>query len=234
MSAAFRLMLRTLLTRGRLIALGLLGVVPVLLGIALRTEESGAYDAAYKAVVEAYGLGLLVPVVSLVFASAALGDLVEDRTLVYLWLRPVPRWQLAAAGLGASLLVALPLAVVPTALAVSVSGAGVDLVRGAAAATALAVVAYCCLFLGLGLRVRRALVWGLAYVLIWEGAVARAARGAARLSVNVHARSVLARIAHHALPTNGSAPVTAVVVPLAVAALATALTVWWLSRTDVP
>ena len=40
---------------------------------------------------DSYGLSLLIPVVALVFASAALGYLAEDGTLVYLWLRPLAR-----------------------------------------------------------------------------------------------------------------------------------------------
>lgn len=234
-TSAYRLFIGSLLTRGRVVILGVLGVVPVLLGFALRSQRADidVFDHAYKGIVEGYGLGLLVPVVSLVFAAAVLGDPAEDRTLVYLWLKPVPRWMLAAAALAAALTVALPLAVVPIAVGVSVSGAGTELVRGAVAGTALAVVAYCTLFLGLGLRVRRALIWGLAFVLIWEGAVARAARGAARLSVNVHARSVAARIAKHSLPPNATAMTTAVVVPLVIAVLAFLVTTWWLSRADV-
>ncbi|MDQ1445869.1 MAG: type transport system permease protein [Acidimicrobiaceae bacterium] len=233
MTSAFRLVFGSLMSKGRLVTLGVLGLVPVLLGLALRTQDSGVFNSAYHGIVEAYGLGLLVPVVSLVFASAAFGDPVDDRTLVYLWLKPVARWRLALAALGASICVALPLAVVPIAVGVSISGAGTELVRGALAGTALAVIAYCCLFLGLGLRVRRALVWGFAYVLIWEGAVARTARGAARLSINVHARSVASRIAHHALPTNGSSMRVGVAVPLVLAAVAFAITVWWLARADV-
>jgi ABC-2 type transport system permease protein len=234
MTSAYRLLISTLLTKGRLIFLGLLGVLPILLAFALRAGSGGnRFDRAYEAIVVGYGLGLLVPVVSLVFASAALGDPAEDRTLVYLWLRPVARWKLALAGLAAALTVSLPLAVIPLAVAVSVTGAGGALVRGAVAASVLAVVAYCSLFLGLGLRVRRALVWGLAYVLVWEGAVARTAKGAARLSINVHARTVLAHLANHQLPRNASSWATAVIVPLVFAALAWLLTVRWLSRGDV-
>lgn len=233
MRPAFRLLLGSLVTRGRVVFLALLGLIPVLLGIALRTEHTGPFDTTYKFVVEAYGLGLLVPVVSLVFASAALGDPAEDGTLVYVWLKPVPRWQLVAAALGATLLVALPLAVVPLALAVSLAGAGAELVRAAVAGSALATVAYCCVFLGLGLRVRRSLVWGLAYVLIWEGAVARVARGAARLSINVHARSLVARMAHHVPPKNASGSLTSILVPVVVIVLAVAVTVRWLVNADV-
>lgn len=234
MTSAFRLIFGSMVTRGRLITLALLGVVPVLLGLALRSQDANVYEGAQEGLVEAYGLGLLVPVVSLVFAAAALGDPAEDRTLVYIWLKPVPRWRIAVAGLAAALAVALPLSIVPLAVGVSLSGAGVELVRGTVAATAVSVTAYCCLFLGLGLRVRRALIWGLAYVLIWEGAVARTARGAARLSVNVHARSLMARIADHDLPTNASALATSIAVPLVVAVAAIAVTTWWLRNADVP
>jgi len=233
-TSAYRLLISTLLTKGRLIFLGLLGLLPVLLAITMRAGSSSVpVDHVYDAIVVGYGLGLLVPVVSLVFASAALGDPAEDRTLVYLWLRPVARWKLALAGLAAALSVSLPLAVVPLAVAVSVTGASAALVRGAVASSVLAVVAYCSLFLGLGLRVRRALVWGLAYVLVWEGAVARTARGAARLSINVHARTVLAHLADHALPKNASSWATALIVPLVFTVVAWLLTVRWLSRGDV-
>ena len=80
---------------------------------------------------------------------------------------------------------------------------------------------------------RRALVWGLAYVLIWEGAVAHAARGAARISIQVQVRSVLAAICSHVPPRNAVATTTGVIAPLAVVALALALTTWWLARVDV-
>lgn len=233
MSPAFRLVFGSLMTRGRLLALGALGVVPVMLGLALRAAESDTLEAAYETIVQAYGLGLLVPVVSLVFASAAFGDAVDDRTLVYLWLKPVARWKLVAAAMAASLVVAVPLSVVPMAVGVSLSGAGAALVRGTVLATIVSVVAYCALFLGLGLRVRRALVWGLAYVLIWEGAVARTARGAAQLSVNVYARTLVARIADVELPRNASGMTAAIVVPAVFTVVALALTVRWLSRADV-
>lgn len=234
MSPAFKLLFESLMTRGRLAVLGALAVVPVLLGLAVRAAESGdPVEAAHEAIVQAYGLGLLVPVVSLVFASAAFGDPVDDRTLVYLWLKPVARVRLVLAALSASLVVAVPLSVVPLALGVSLSGAGAALVRGTVWATLMAVIAYCTLFLGLGLRVRRALVWGLAYVLIWEGAVARSARGAAQLSINVYARTLVSRIADVELPRNASGMAAAVIVPLVFAGIAFAVTVWWLSKADV-
>ena len=62
-------------------------------------------DAAAH-IVAAYGLGVVVPLATLWFGTSAIGDLVEDKLLVYLWLKPVERWQLPAAAVLATITVA--------------------------------------------------------------------------------------------------------------------------------
>jgi ABC-2 type transport system permease protein len=86
----------------------------------------------------------------------------------------------------------------------------------------------------LGLRVRRALVWGLLYILIWEGFVALAGAGAARLAVRSYTRSVLADVTGVELRLATVGPTTAVVVPVLVAVAGLALTTWRLRTMDVP
>jgi ABC-2 type transport system permease protein len=233
MLAIFRLILRTQVTRGRAAALGVVGVVGILLAVAIgRADRFDRFDVAHN-FVGGYGIGLLVPLTALVFASAALGDPAEDGTLVYLWHRPVARWRIVAAAAGAALCIAVPFAVVPTTIAAAATGAGGALVRGAAVASLLAAAAYSGIFLCLGLVVRRALAWGLAYVLIWEGFVARSATGPARLSVLVYARSVLADVAGHAPPRLASSTGVALAVLVGVALAGAALTTWALRRIDV-
>ena len=232
MRDVFVVLVRTLATRGRVLALGTLGVVGIALGFAVHSATSRA-DVAYS-LVDGYGLSLLVPVVALVFSSAALGDLAEDGTLVYLWLRPLPRWRLAMAAFAASLALTIPIAVVPLVLAAAATGAGWKLVAASAVGGLLAATAYSAVFCGLGLRVRRALAWGLAYLLIWEQAVARVSHGAARASLFVNARSVTAYLADHSpMPHNSVSPVVGVVFPLAVTAAALALTSRSLNRGDI-
>jgi ABC-2 type transport system permease protein len=236
MGTMFKLVLRTQVTRGRALALGGLGVLAIILAIAVRASNNADHVAAGTGmydVIDGLGLAVLAPITALVLASAALGDLAEDRTLVYVWLRPVPRWQLVTGALAATLAAALPFVLVPLLLADLIGGADGSLTAGTVVGSVVAVVGYATLFLGLGLRVRRALVWGLAYVLIWEGAVARAARGAARLSVQVYARSLLADIADHAPPRQAAAVATAIIVPAIVVVAAYAVTVRWLQRADV-
>jgi ABC-2 type transport system permease protein len=233
-STVYRLALRLLVTRGRLIALVTVGAIAVLLGAVVRAggAEVDKSKAVYD-VIDGYCLGVLAPVVALVFASAALGDPAEDGTLVYLWLKPVARWRVVVGALAASLSVALPLVVVPTVVAAALSGVGHGVVGAAVAASVLSVVAYTTIFLGLGLKVKRALVWGLAYVLIWEGAVARTGRGAARLAVHVYARSVLVDLSHRPKPKLVIAPFTSVFVPLVVAAVAVVVATRLFARAEV-
>jgi ABC-2 type transport system permease protein len=141
---------------------------------------------------------------------------------------------LAVAASSAALTIAIPIAVVPVVIAAVVSGVGGRLVVGAAAGALLAAVAYTAIFCGLGLRIRRALAWGLAYLVIWEQAVARIAKGAARLSISVSTRTITARIAQHSpLPRNAMSMPVAVIVPAVATMIAVALTTRSLRRGEV-
>jgi len=234
MGVMYRVLVRSTLTRGRMLGLGAMAVLPVLLALGVRVGSPvDPARTAYTDLVEGYCLAILTPVVALVLAAGALGDPAEDRTLVYLWLKPVARWKMTSAALLATLTGAVPLAVISSVVTAVVAGSVPRLPLGAAVASTVAVTAYAALFLGLGLRVRRALAWGLAYVLIWEGAVAHTARGAARVSVQVQARSLLAAICDHAPPRNAVATSTAIIVPLVVIAAALWITTRWLSTLDV-
>ena len=232
----YRLLLRTLLSKARVAAMSAIGLVGVLIALAIRAADITDAErtlAITRELLGGYGLNLVVPVTALVFASAAFGDPTDDRTMVYLWLTPIPRWRLVAAGWAASLTVAGPVAVVPVVIAAAVAGAEGRLVAAAAAGACLATAGYTAVFLGLGLLVRRALAWGLAYVLIWELAVARISKGAARLSVSVYARSVLSEIGEVAKPSNAAAVSTSVIVLSLVVLAAIALTTRFLARANV-
>ena len=236
MALVYRLLLRSLLTKARVVALSAIGLLGILLGLAIRVSDLGSADRSLvitRDLLGGFGLNLVVPVTALVFASAAFGDPPDDRTLVYLWLTPSPRWRLVAAGWAAALTVAGPVAVVPVAVAAAVAGGEGRLVAGSVAGAVLATMGYTAVFLGLGLLVRRALAWGLAYVLIWELAVARISKGAARLSVSVYSRSVLSDVGQVVKPLNAAAVSTSLLVLTLVILAAMALTTRSLIRADV-
>ena len=109
--ALYRLLLRMQITVTRLLGIAGLGALAVLIGLFSRWDDNPAQAAAD--VVSSYGLGILVPFAALWLGTSAIGDLVDDRLLVYLWLKPVARWQLPAAAVLATVSVVLPLTAVP-------------------------------------------------------------------------------------------------------------------------
>ena len=112
--------------------------------------------------------------------------------------------------------VVLSLIVVPLVVATLVAGTP-ELALDVAAACTLATLAYAGLFVAAGLWLRRALWWGIAYLLVWENGIARASEGASRLSVGTYGRSVLARLADVDLDLAGRALVVSVVALVVVA-----------------
>jgi ABC-2 type transport system permease protein len=239
--SVYRLLLGSQVTRVRLIALAALGLTGIVLGFAVGASEFDSdvdrLDAAV-ALINEFGLTVAVPITALIFASSALGDLTDDSTLVYLWVRPLRRWVVVIAAFLAALTVTIPLVVVPLAIAAALTGAGSELVVGTVLASTLGIVAYAGLFTALGLRVQRALVWGLLYILIWEGFVARGGDNAARLAV----RSITATLLQDGAggPEAGIdvrlavlSPTTALIAPFVVAGVALLYASWRLRRQDV-
>lgn len=188
LAALYRLLLRTQITVPRLLGIGALGGLAVVIGVFAGLDDNPAQAAADS--VYSYGLAILVPLAAVWLGTSAVGDLVEDRLLVYLWLKPVPRWQLPAAAIFATVSVVVPLTAVPLTISALVAGAP-DVAWATLLAASLAAVAYAGLFVAAGLWFRRAVWWGLAFVLIWENLAGYLAEGAGRFTVIGWASSVL-------------------------------------------
>jgi len=231
--AMYRLLLRSLATRGRVLGLGLLGLAGVVVGFAIGASHPFDPLEAGTQFIDHFGLSVLVPVTTLVFASAAIGDATDDGTLVYLWLRPVRRSRLALAAFAASLTICLPLIGIPLVAAAALVRGGAELVSGTAVSVTVSVVAYCGLFTAWGIRVRRALPWGLAYILLWEGFVARAGKSAGRLAILSYSQSILAEYTGVALRLAESPLAVGIIVPLLVAVLAVIYAIRRLNVQDV-
>jgi ABC-2 type transport system permease protein len=188
----FGIVFRQLVTRGRVIALLMVGaLVAVVAGAVGAADDINDPLEAGVRVIADLGFVALVPIVALVFASAALGDLREDATLVYLWLRPMDRWPVAVGAWAAAVTVALPLTIVPLVVAASLVDGGSDLIVATVLASVVGVIAYSALFVWAGLLVKNSIVWGLAYILIWEGIVAAFGSLAAKLAIRGYTRSII-------------------------------------------
>jgi ABC-2 type transport system permease protein len=186
--ALYRVLLRMQITVTRLLGIAGLGALAILIGVFSRWDDNPAQAAAD--VVSNYGLGILVPFAALWLGTSAMGDLVDDRLLVYLWLKPVARWQLPAAAVLATVSVVVPLTAIPLTVSTLAAGAG-DVAPAAFLAASFAALAYAGLFVAAGIAFRHAVWWGLAFVLIWENVVTHTVDGAARFTVSGWASSVL-------------------------------------------
>jgi ABC-2 type transport system permease protein len=227
----YRVVLRQLTSRSRLIGLTLLALIAPVAGFALGSADASLDDAVQ--LVASVGLGLVLPIVSLVFAGAAIGDLRDDKTLVYLWLRPMDRWPIVVgAALAATTLIA-PITLIPIVAAAILTGAGNGIVAATLLASVVGMVAYVGVFTLMGVWLKRFIVWGLAYVLIWEGFIAQAGGGVARVAMRQYTRSILVEQTGVDLRFAGFSLVMSIIVPLTVAAAALALASWRLSNQDI-
>jgi len=183
---------------------------------------------------------VLLPVVSFTFSTAALGNELRRGTIANLLLKPIPRWSVLGAeylaAVLATLLVLLPALVVAQLLAARGLGSGV-LMEGTVVALIVGALAYSAIGLLLSLLLSRALLVGLAYALLWEGAVVGVAPSASSLSVRGYVQGVLAAI----LDGGGGpelstrlGPVSATILALVVTLLALALARGRLARMDLP
>jgi ABC-2 type transport system permease protein len=226
-----RLFVRLLATKGRMIAMVALAAGMILLAFLTGSRESPV-EQTWN-LFQLYALGGLVPIAALVFGSSAFGDLVEDRTLVHLWLRPASRMVLVGAAYLATVMVCVPVTVVAPVLAMTAAKMSSGAIAAAALSSFLGTLAYAAVFLAVGLRLKRSLSWGLAYILIWEGVLANVGRGLARIALRLSTRSIAFRSFDGASVNFAVSSAVGVIILLCVSVAGVALAWRWLNRADV-
>ncbi len=231
MLAVARVVRRLLMTRARLSVAIVLGV---LLGLAaFAANVGGAPSQAISGLMNTGVLLLAVPLVTLVFAVAALGELRDDGTLVYLWLKPIPRWQLALGACLATWSVTVPVSFMIGAV-VAVLGGRADLLLPIGVAGSLASLAYGTAFVAFGLRTTKSLLVGLLYVLLWEGFFAALSDGVATWTVRRWATGLFSNLISVESTMAQVGTFSAVATLLATTGVGLALTTRFLQTRDVP
>ncbi len=185
--------LRGLLNRRRILLLGLFGALVVLVAVLFRLADQPDDEAlAFTGqLLGNFGLAVLLPVVAVIVGTAAIGSELDDGTIIYLLAKPIPRAAVAAVKAAVAWVVVVAV-VCPAILLAGIVAMGGDANLGIAYAVAagLGALEYTAVFLALSLVTSRALVVGLAYVVIWEGAVAGLFEGTRFLSVRQHALAI--------------------------------------------
>jgi ABC-2 type transport system permease protein len=198
LAALFVLSLRQHLRGRRLLVLSLLFLLPSALTLLVRLA---AYPPPAEHLEFVFVFNFiphaLATLTALLYAAGIIQDEVEEQTLTYLLVRPLPRWALYVTKLAAAWLVTSVLTAAFTTLALVVIYGNTDRLWGdvqpgraakTAALMALAQAGYCSLFGALALYTRRSLIAGLVYIFAFEGLLANIELVARKLTVMYYFR----------------------------------------------
>jgi ABC-2 type transport system permease protein len=188
-----RVTLRALLGRRRTLLMLLLAGIPILVGLLVRANADGIDQVGVT--LDGLVVRIILPLVALVFGTAALGSELEDGSAVHLLTKPIGRTTivLAKVAVAGTLTAAL---VVPSTVvtAILLTRPGAD-VAGNAASMAVGVLVgsylYASIFAALGVITSRGLILGLGYALIWEALLAGLLPGTQVFSVREYIRGIV-------------------------------------------
>ena len=250
----FDLSLAQMLWSRRSVFLAVLVGGPVLLGAAIRVASTfsalGALQingarvggaAIFGMMIWLLFIRFVVPVLGVFYGTALIADEVDDKTITYLFTRPIPRPAVLVgkylAYLACTVLLVLPAVVVLFFLVVplggSIAGSFPDLVEDLGM-LAVGLAAYGALFALVGARLKRPLVTGLVFAFGWEPAVLLFPGYLKRLTVAYYLQALVP----HAMPQDSAVSVLmqvfrevpTVTVSLVSLAVITGLALWSAGR----
>ncbi len=207
----FRSSLRDAFRPRRLAILLVVAFLPALLGLLWRLlSPAGKFDpeSVYDSLVPSLIFSFSLTILSVIYSTNIVSQELEQRTIVYLLTRPLPRWRILVAKFAASLLIVIGTTMLSTVLLALVlfgvsrfgtAGVGPDLL-----ALLLGGFAYGSLFLLLAVLLPRPLIYGLLFVFGWETWVPTLPGAFAKISIMTYLRALSAReITPDAAPDTG-------------------------------
>ena len=192
---------RSLLGRKRTLVLMLLpaallalcGLARVLAGLDAELERE--LDGALAPdLLSAFGIAILMPLLTLIAGTGSIGPEIDDGSIVYLLAKPLNRYSIVVTKLAVAIAVVIAFGVLPIAVAgVVLTGEVGDVTIAFALGALAAGAAYSAVFLLLAVISRNAVVIGLIYALIWESLVGAVVPGAQTLSIQQWSLAVVQR-----------------------------------------
>src|SRR6516165_5043301 len=222
--------LRATMGRKRALLFAIPPLILVLVTVLLRLAHPN--DASWPSqIVGIFGFTVVLPLTALITGTSVLGAEVDEGSIVHLLATPVPRlvvmWSkyvvavlLTAAGVAGP---GLPAGVIAT-------GGLTKLTVGLFVAALAGSVMYNAVFVMISVLTTRAIAYGLAYIVVWEGLLANFVSGARLLSVGHYSLGVANGIAHDGTNLNAGISLgTSVVMGLIVTAVTIVIAVRALS-----
>ena len=232
----YRLTLRSLFSGRRILALALLALVPVIAAAVFAAGGDVEPELFWARLVQRLAIPTITAFIAIVIGASAIADEREDGTILYLASTPLSRLTLVvtkiAAAWTATLVLVLPATLASGAIALGGDADASQLVWPLIGIV-LAALCYCAVAAWLSMVVRRAVVIGVLYILLWEGSIATFAASADRFSIAAYGRAIAVEGVIDVNAPDASSGV-AVVVLLAVSALAAWAAARRMTRTELP
>jgi ABC-2 type transport system permease protein len=193
MGTVYRLTLRQLSGRWRLVTMAGLACMPMLVAVlTLRGGDAPSVDEFEKLVFGAMLFGAITPLVVLAIATAAFANEIEDRTLANLTVAPIARWRIVVPKILAVITIAAPFVALSAFVTGQVAFLDDPLATFAVTTSSVvAVVLYASAFVWLGLVTPQAIGIGLLYIVIWEGFFSGFVAGVRLLSIRHYSIAVM-------------------------------------------
>jgi ABC-2 type transport system permease protein len=161
--------------------------------LTLTVDNSAGFSTA---LLQLFGLAVIVPLVSLIAATGALSSEIDDGSIVYLLSKPIKRSTIILT----KALVAIGVILVLGALPMFVAGLVLDVHHPQTAVafgigSLVAGIAYTAIFLALSVVSGNAVTIGLIYALLWEGVMGQYVDGAKTLSIQQWSLAVIQKLA---------------------------------------
>jgi len=193
--------------------------------------EEGFREEFLRGLFTGFQLPLLYPMIALLLTSTALREEIQNETIPYLWLKPIPRASIVLS----KYLGAILIAIVVSGLSLMVTGrllvSDWGLIGNLLLTLIVGLLAYGAFFFALSMIFERALIWGFVYLLGWEESFSRISQAASQLSIRHYAQNMGRELTGL---SNDVALTTSLGVLLGLTVVLLGVAVWRFTRMEFP
>jgi ABC-2 type transport system permease protein len=229
-------------TRSRsLLVVAVICLIPVLFAIIPHFISDFSLRDLRETVSEIIYLNLfsatLLPLATLVLATAALGDEIEDKTLHYLAMKPLSRFRIVlekwvAVVVLMTVVVWVSLTIIWAIASWGHFGDMQDILLPMLLSSLIGILGYGSLFMFISLVINRALLFGVFYVFIWETTLARFLPGIRSISISHYTQSAFVRLLEdRRVAIDGPSSAQTITIALALVLIASLGLATWRLRT---
>jgi ABC-2 type transport system permease protein len=139
-------------------------------------------------------LPILFPLMTLFLAAMVIREEIQNNTITYLWVKPISRASIVLTKFVSAFIVSFSLIAVSIFITTFIAIPDLSLALNLVLATGIGMLAYGALFLAASLVFSRAILIGMAYIIVWEGSFSRISTLTSDLSIRHYASNFAANI----------------------------------------